>query len=86
MLKTFRKANVSLLLHMQAADAEERAKDFASLQAEATDVQRHLAEHRNRIGLLKQETEAQLASAGELADAAARKEAELNMVRVAAEQ
>ena len=46
-------------------------------------MQAHLAEHRNRIGVLKQETEAKLASAGELADTAARKEAELDAVRLA---
>ena len=46
-------------------------------------MQAHLAEHRNRIGVLKQETEAKLASAGELADTAARKEAELNAVSLA---
>lgn len=45
-------------------------------------MQAHLAEHRNRIGVLKQETEAKLASAGELADTAARKDAELNAVRL----
>lgn len=50
------------------------------MEAEVLEVQQHLAEHRNRIGVLKQETEAQLASAGELADTAARKEAELNAV------
>ena len=64
----------------QAADAEARANELRALEAEAAEVQAHLAEHRNRIGVLKQETEAKLASAGELADTAARKEAELNAV------
>lgn len=68
--------------YSQAVDAEARANELRGLEGEAAEVQRHLAEHRNRIGVLKQETEAQLASAGLLADAAARKEAELQAVRL----
>lgn len=69
--------------NVQAADAEARAAELAALDNESAEVQRHLAEHRNRIGELKQDTEAHLATAGELADAATRKEAELQAVRAA---
>ena len=66
--------------NLQALEAETRRTDFSGLEAEVVDVQRSLAEHRNRIGVLKQETEAQLASANQLSDQAQRQEADLQAV------
>ncbi len=66
----------------QAADAEARRGDLTGLEAEVAEVQATLAQHRQRIGLLKQETEASLATSNQLSAAAAAKEAELQAVRV----
>ena len=45
-----------LLAHLifQAAEAEARHNDAAGLEAELVDVQSHVADHRKRIGVLKQ--------------------------------
>jgi uncharacterized protein YoxC len=61
----------------KAADAEARRGELGGLEAEVGEVQAALAEHRRRIGVLKEQTEASLANANQLSDAAARKEAEL---------
>lgn len=70
----------------RAAEAETRRGDVTNLEAELNEVQGHLAEHRQRIGILKQDTEAAVAQAGKLSAAADAKAAQLQASQQAAAQ